>query len=316
LDQNGNFYVSNYTYPKPTQILRYSPDPAVTSPFFVAGGGDFTDDTPAPVYLVQIVPVDVAPDPQGRTYFLSSDPKRLKVVDTDHFVYTLAGQGTSLADNIPATQAQLVHPTSLTVDTQGNLYLTDDRLVRKITMDGIIRTIAGGGTERGDEGDALQAQLNEPKFITVDSAGVVFFEEGGRIRKLAADGRIGNVAGNAGPSGYTGEGGPATQATLPNIQGFTIDGEVNVIVALPNRIVKAVKVAAPGVVGGVSLAWGNGDVNGDGNVNFQDVALVLRSLVGLATLTPSQSRAADLNRDGQVRITDVNALLRRTLGLG
>jgi hypothetical protein len=311
-NRNGDLFIRNSTLHQPaTQILRYSLDGKVTS---AVGGGDFTEDTPAPANVVQIAPVDAAPDAQGRLFFLSSAPKGLKMLDTDGFVYTLGGQGNSLADNLPTTQAQLVNPTSVTVDTQGNLYLTDDRLVRKIGTDGTIRTIAGGGSERGDEGDALHAQLNEPKSIEVDSVGTVFFAEGGRIRKVTSDGRILNVAGTAGPGGYTGEGGPATQATLPTIYDFAIDQDGNLIVSIPNRLLKVVKVAAPGLVGGIPFR-GSGDVNGDRAVNVLDVVLTLRSLVGLATLTEEQSSAADLNRDGKVKVDDVNALLRRTFGL-
>jgi hypothetical protein len=152
----------------------------------------------------------------------------------------------------------------------------------------------------------------------VDSAGSVFFTEngrGGRIRKVTTDGRITNVVGNGEIGEFSGEGGPATVASLTDITGLSIDADGNLIVSIADRVVKVFGAAAPGLVGGVSLAWGDGDVNGDGHVNVQDVVLTLRSLVGLITLTQAQSRAADMNRDGQVRITDVNALLRRSLGL-
>jgi hypothetical protein len=148
-DAQGHLFL-NYIYPnpnidgdQPTQILRYAPDGTST---FVVGGGGFTEDIPAPANVVRITPIDAAPDAQGRLFFLTSSPpntspilKRLKMLDTDGFVYTLAGQGSSLADNIPATQAQLVNPARLTVDTQSRVFLTDGDLVRRVDQDGTIR---------------------------------------------------------------------------------------------------------------------------------------------------------------------------------
>src|SRR5689334_20901204 len=82
---------------------------------------------------------------------------------------------------------------------------------------GTITTVAGTGPAgfSGDSGPATQARLDSPFGVVVDAAGNVFIGDGGnrRVRKVSPDGTITTVAGN-GVQGFSGDGGPATQARL------------------------------------------------------------------------------------------------------
>lgn len=121
----------------------------------------------------------------------------------------VAGNGTQGAagENGPATQAQLSSPVGLTVDRQGNLYISDQDRVRKVdAITGYISTYAGGGNAVvGDGGPATAAKLSMPRGLAVDAAGNLYIadESNNRIRKVEA--RTGNI------STYVG-GGSATLA--------------------------------------------------------------------------------------------------------
>jgi len=107
------------------------------------------------------------------------------------------------------------------VDAAGNLYIADTRnqRVRKVDSNGMISTVAGNGTigfsGDGDGGPATSASLWFPRGLAVDTAGNIYIGDAGccRIRKVGTDGVITTIAGS-GRSGFSGDGGPATRATL------------------------------------------------------------------------------------------------------
>ncbi|MGH8248511.1 MAG: RHS repeat-associated core domain-containing protein, partial [Gammaproteobacteria bacterium] len=82
-------------------------------------------------------------------------------------------------DGGPASEARLSNPFGVATDRMGNLYIADqgNSRIRKITSDGIIRTVVGGGSSRfpdGDGGPATQATIGGPGSIAVDSAGNIY----------------------------------------------------------------------------------------------------------------------------------------------
>jgi VCBS repeat-containing protein len=150
-------------------------------------------------------------------------------VDGTSPIRTIAGTGTPgfAGDGGAATSARLSYPSNLAVDGAGNVYVVDngnDR-IRKVATDGTITTVAGNGTSgfSGDGGPATSAQLRNPYSIAVDAAGTIFIGDDGnnRIRKVDAQGTITTYAGT-GTSGFSGDGGPATQANL-RVASMTID---------------------------------------------------------------------------------------------
>jgi hypothetical protein len=98
-------------------------------------------------------------------------------------ITTVAGGGATLGDNGPATGAQLSSPYGVAVDSAGSLYIADGTRIRKVS-NGVITTVAGGGTSLSDNGPAASAQLSSPYGIAVDSAGHVYFSDSPSIRVL------------------------------------------------------------------------------------------------------------------------------------
>src|SRR5262249_7367403 len=131
---------------------------------------------------------------------------------------------------------------SLAVDGVGNLFIADDlnRRVRKVSLDGIITTVAGNGSlgHSGDGGQATSAELYAPGWVALDGVGNLFITEIGNIRKVPPDGIITTITGNGAPlAGYSGDGGPASSAT--GVWGpLAVDGTGNLFIAFGGHVRK------------------------------------------------------------------------------
>ena len=109
-------------------------------------------------------------------------------------ISTVAGRG--IGDGGPAVDALMPKPTGIATDTHGNVFVADTQFnrIREISAAGTITTIAGDG-DRGNDGDgdlAVDATLNQPRGVAVDSAGDVFIADtgNGEIREVTPDGII------------------------------------------------------------------------------------------------------------------------------
>src|SRR5450631_3258472 len=116
-------------------------------------------------------------------------------------ISTFAGGG--LPANIPGRSASLYNPQGVTVDRSGNLFLSDyNDVLRLDAATGVLTLVAGNGTPgfSGDDGVAIDAQLNLPQGVAVDSAGNLYIADAvnNRIRRVAR-GVITTVAGNGAP---------------------------------------------------------------------------------------------------------------------
>ena len=125
-------------------------------------------------------------------------------------------------------------PQRVTLDLSGNLYFTSLNCVFRLDASGTLTRIAGNSRAgySGDGAPALQAQLNSPAGLAIDSAGDIFIADSGNnvIRKITADGNIHTFAGNGTP-GFSGDGNPAIQAQLLSPAGVTVDSSGNVYIA-------------------------------------------------------------------------------------
>jgi len=163
-------------------------------------------------------------------------------------VSTFAGNGTKgfSGDGGAATDAQLNFPSGICRAADGSIYFCDtaNHRIRKISKDGKISTIAGTGEKgfSGDGGPAIAAKLAEPYEVRVDKAGTVFWVErlSHSVRKLdPKTGIITTIAGNGTP-GFSGDGGPATQAQLnePHSIGFDRAGDLYICDVKNHRLRK------------------------------------------------------------------------------
>lgn len=136
-------------------------------------------------------PFAVAADRRGNVYFSDMNSHRVRKVDVDGMLTTVAGTGISgYSGNMgPATNAQLNHPAGLAVDSIGNLYIADadNDVIRKVDTFGVITTVAGNHTPGfgGDLGDPIGANLHTPYGVAIDRYGSLYIADANnqRIRK-------------------------------------------------------------------------------------------------------------------------------------
>ncbi len=176
-------------------------------------------------------------------------------------INSIAGGGTSLGDGGPATAAKLTLPLSGSFDGSGNYYFVQSARIRKISPSGIINTVAGTGISgfSGDGGPATSAQI-AAWFCKLDSVGNIYIADylNYRVRVVdAATGVIRTIAGNGVPT-HTGDGGPATDATL--IAGdLCVDIHGNIYVEDSARIRKIDNTGIITTIAGTGIGGFSGD---------------------------------------------------------
>ena len=173
------------------------------------------------------------------------------------------GTGAYTGDGQPALQTGLIHPVEVTLDSTGDLYISESRRVRMSNAaTTVITTVSGDGTfgYAGDGGSPLTAVLNAPSGL-VFNAGSLYISDTAnqRVRTMAVGGTIVTLAGN-GTQTYAGDGLAATIASLDNPNGLTFDPSGNLYIAdAGNNRVRRVD-----QTGVITTFAGNGTVSGFG----------------------------------------------------
>ncbi len=201
-------------------------------------GSDFVGDGGPASSALLLAPECLARDAAGNLYIADPADHRVRKINTWGIITTIAGTGHAgfSGDGAPATQAQLHHPYGLTVDAAGNLYIADfgNGRVRKVGVDGIIRTVAGGGAAdpSAGGGEATSARLVGPRNVALDRFGNLYISDflDHRVYQVSAAGRIRLLAGTGSP-GLAGNGGPAAYAQLNCPAGLAPDAAGNLFIA-------------------------------------------------------------------------------------
>lgn len=256
VDKDGGVYVADT---ENNRIRRISEGIVST----VAGASTFAGDggpaTEARLYR----PGSLSFDAAGNLLVADTSNSQIRKIDSAGKISTLAGRGIRgfQGDGGLASQARLTYPGSAIQDNAGNYIIADygNARIRKVTSDGVISTIAGGGryspTDDGDGRAATSATMN-PLHAVFDLEGNLIFadESHHKIRKIGAiDGIITTIAGT-GKGGFSGDGGPAAaaQLNLPSGVAIGLDGSVYIADRANGRIRKV----SPD--GNISTVAGNG----------------------------------------------------------
>lgn len=222
------------------------------------GPGPYGDGGPATAAQLY-TPLGLAIDSNGNLFIADSNNNAIREV---------SGGIISTVFTAPLT---LNHPVDVAVDSSDNLYIADldnNRIV-KVTAAGKSTVFAGNGNITGgfsgDGGQAFEAEVDYPQGVAVDGAGNVYIADtlNNRIRKVAASsGIITTIAGSV--YGYTGDGGPASQATFALPRGVAVDAWGNVYVGdTGNNVVRILEPPAPALsTGGVVNAASFGSTPG------------------------------------------------------
>jgi RHS repeat-associated protein len=233
-------------------------------------------------------------DPVGQVLHLGTGERR-SAVNLNHAIATAVGTGLAgfAGDGGPAAAARINGATDVHSAADQSLYIADwgNHRIRRVDPSGIITTVAGSGTAgfTGDGGPATLARLRNPHGVTVAPDGSIYIADQANhaVRRVAPDGIITTVAGT-GAAGFSGDGGPATEARLntPRFVAVGADGSIH-IVDLNNHRIR--RVSPSGVITTIA-GTGVAGFTGDGGAAVQ---ARLRSPDGIA-LAP----------DGTIYITD------------
>ncbi|MEM7537803.1 MAG: choice-of-anchor Q domain-containing protein [Chloroflexota bacterium] len=235
VDDAGNIYIADVY----NQVIRKVDTDGVITTIAGTGTEGFSEDGILATEAMLRYPRAVTVDDQGNVYLTDKDNHLVRRIDAETGILTTVagnGTGTYAGDNGPATDASVRYPVGVALDSAGNLYITDhgNRRIRKVDTDGVITTIAGNGKwgNTGDGGPSEDARVGRPTGILVDDNDNIYFADWSTrtIRKIDANGIISTVAGN-GTKGYSGDGGPATEAQLDRAKSMAFDAAGNMYIA-------------------------------------------------------------------------------------
>lgn len=243
LDSAGNVYVAdqnNFT------IRKITPQGLVTTIAGTAGQTGTNNATGSAARFGSVAggPTGIAIDNNSGNIYVSDTAnytiRKLTLVNSNWQVTTLAGTGglSGTNDNTGAA-ARFSSPTGLTVDRGGNIYVTDNFAVRRITPAGVVTTIAGSGNQSGTtDGTNSTARFGfitgGPKGIAVDSATNLYVADtlNNTIRKITPVGTdwvVTTLAGTALIGGFSD--GTNNGASFSNPYGATFDNAGNLYVS-------------------------------------------------------------------------------------
>ena len=326
VDASGNVYIADYGNSK----IRIVNAKGVITTLIGNQDGVPLEDGQAAASIRLNGPTGVAVDQAGEVYFTEgSIGAGSGRANGDFRVWRIfggvfaavAGDGLeSFAGDGGAGAVALINaPAGMAADAAGNIYIADaaNNRIRKLSPNGLIVTVAGNGTAgfAGDGGQAVNAELNGPQGVAVDSAGGIYIADtrNNRIRVITGQGIIYTIGGN-GNAGFLGDGGPATMAAMHAPSSIAVDGSFDLFIAdsldhrvreiFPNNLIKTIAgTGTPGYSGdggpGVNAQLNAPSavaVDGAGNVYIADTGnnrvRIVSAAGNISTLAPGRPFAA------------------------
>ena len=271
VDNEGNLYISDWGNNRIRKVDRNG----IITTFAGTGEFDFKGDGGPASEATLRWPLGIAIDLHGNLFITDSFNRRVRMVDTNGVISTVAGvKGGTNQDGVPARDAILVRPYDVATNAAGELFIADTRdyRIRKVDRQGIISTIAGTGRPRhgGDQGPALQATLHRPHDVAVDHHGSLFIADtwNHNIRKVGRDGIISTLTSTKHRTTLTPrdtalpqDGSLRVSTTLFDPVGIAVDGIGNLFVIdkRNNCVYKMNQNGAISVIAGRGMAGFEGD---------------------------------------------------------
>jgi sugar lactone lactonase YvrE len=229
VDAAGNLFVTSGLE---KQIFRVKATTGRMSAFAGIGGGTVGDGGPATGAMLSR-PTSIVFDADGNMLIADSSNNRIRRVDArTGIISTVAGTGafgSLFGESRPALSLELGAPTYLALDRAGNIYVS--------AVSQILKIAAGSGMATVVAGDfTTNTRITFPGGLALDGAGNLYFSESfdHRIRRLSTSGALTTFAGT-GTAQFSGDGGPATAASLDYPRGIAIDSADNLYVADQNN---------------------------------------------------------------------------------
>jgi sugar lactone lactonase YvrE len=174
-------------------------------------------------------PSSIVADAAGYLYVADQNNHRIRKIDLNGNVTTLAGSGVIGAADGVGSSAQFNYPYGLTIDAAGNLYVADvdNHKIRKVTPSGVVSTVAGSGISGFVNGPGAQARFNYPYGVAVDAAGNLYVadSQNNAIRMITPAGEVSTLAGT-GAADYRDGDGSVAMFKMP--LGITVDANGNI----------------------------------------------------------------------------------------
>ena len=270
-----------------------------------AAGSSWVGDNGPATSAILLQSEGIAADSSGNIYIADAANHRVRRLARSGVITTVAGTGAAgfSGDGGPAVAAQLNSPYGLACDSRGNLYIADlgNARVRRVGPDGVIATIAGGGSIPpglwNDGSTATVVSLIAPRNLAVDSGGNLYISDfgGHRVYRMGQEGSLTAVAGT-GIAGYSADGTSATRSMLSYPAGLAIDNQGALYIAdSQNHLIRKVMGGVIHSIGRAATPTGLA-LDGMGTLYVADrpAQLILR-MPATGPVTLGQARAIDVS---------------------
>jgi sugar lactone lactonase YvrE len=262
VDRDGNIYIAEYY----GTIRKITPAGIVTILAGAAGLPGFTDGVGGAARFS--TPSALAVDGSGNVYVADTYGHTIRKITPAAVVTTLAGSaGRSGYVDGTGAAARFRYPMGIAADAAGNVFVsdTDNFVIRKITPDGVVSTLAGMADETGStDGVGSSARFVGPGGLDVDASGNLFVADfrNHTIRRITPNGAVTTYAGSAGNSGYVDGNVAVARLNVPS--DVALDATGNVFIT-DNRNQCVRRISPAGLVTTIAgLAGMTGSADGTG----------------------------------------------------
>ena len=251
-------------------------------------------------------PSDVSVDDQGRVWVADGGNHRIRRIEIDGKVVTVAGSGQAGFTNGAGSEARLSYPRAIAATQGGVAFFCDgnNHAVRRISAGAFVSTVAGGGKSGFSNGKGAQAKFSHPWGIAVSTQGFIYVSDynNHRVRVITPAGAVSTLAGSS-THGHADGMGAAAKFYGPRDLALDAAGNVYIADGLNYRIRKVTSAGLVTTVAGSGLK--GGDDGAAGSATFD-------GLYGLAVAGDGRLLVTDFYKLRQVHKGVVSTLIAGT----